>query len=363
VAALVVLAGALVWWLDARRFEGTDDAQVDAYITAVSARVAGTVTAVHVVDNQQVKAGEVLVELDPTDLDVALAQARAAVAQAEAAVAAENPTVAITQTSNAAAVQSAQSAAEAARTDADASQRELDQAQANDRLAQSQLHRANQLRAGGSIAASEYDQRVTQAQVARAGVAGARQRLLGRRAQLQSAQTRLRELGQNAPGQLAERRASVEVRQANLEAAQARLRQAELNRSYARVIAPADGIAGRRSVNVGEHIQPGQQLMALTQTQQLWVTANYRETQVQRMRAGQPVDLHVDALSRDFRGEVESFPGATGSRFSLFPPENASGNYVKVVQRLPVRVRLLPGQPELGRLIPGMSVGSTVKVR
>jgi membrane fusion protein (multidrug efflux system) len=159
------------------------------------------------------------------------------------------------------------------------------------------------------------------------------------------------------------RQATVQVRQANLELAQAQLRQAQLNVGYARVVAPADGIVGNRTVNVGDRIQPGQQLMALTQTGDLWVTANFRETQVRLMKAGGPAEVHVDALSRDYRGVVESFAGATGSRYSLLPPENAAGNYVKVVQRIPVRVRLEPGQPDVDRLRPGMSVEVTVKVR
>lgn len=363
IAVAVLALAALLWWLHARQYEDTDDAQVDGNISAVSPRVSGTVLAVRVVDNQAVRAGDVLVELDTTDLEVALAQARAAVVQAEAQVAAETPGVDITQATNLAQVQGADADVENARADAEASQRELEQAQANDHLAQLQLERAKRLVAGASMAPAEYDQRAAQAEVARAAVAAGRQRLEGRRTRLAAALSRQREAHQNAPRQLVTREAQVAVRRANLDLARAQLKQAQLNLSYARVTAPADGIVGKKSVNVGDRVQPGQQLLALTQTGELWVTANFRETQIERMRAGQRAEIHVDAVSRDYAGVIESFAGATGSRYSLLPPENASGNYVKVVQRIPVRIRLEPGQPGLERLRPGMSVEPSVKVR
>jgi membrane fusion protein (multidrug efflux system) len=362
VAALVVVA-ALLYWLHARRFEDTDDAQIDGNLSALSARVSGTVTAVHVEDNQRVRAGDVLAELDPTDLEVAVAQSRAAVAQAEAAIAAEQPNVFITETSNVAAVRSAEAEVESVRTDLEAAQRDAEQALASARLATSQLARAKQLADGGSISPSDYDQREAASDVAHATAEAARQRLEGRRARLDAALTRQREVVQNAPRQLVARQASVQVRQANLELAQAQLRQAQLNLGYARILAPADGIIGRRTVNMGDRVQPGQQLAALTQTGDLWVTANFRETQIQHMRPGQRAEIHVDALSQDYRGVVESFAGATGSRYSLLPPENAAGNYVKVVQRVPVRVRIDAGQAGLERARPGMSVEVTVRVR
>src|SRR5438128_2743220 len=253
--ALVAIA-ALLWWLHARKFEDTDDAQVDGYITAVSSRVPGTVFRVLVEDNEAVKQGDVLVELDAADLEVAVVQAR-----------------------------------------------------------------------------------------------------------LQTAQARLVEARANAPRQLVAREAGVSVRQANLELAQAQLHQAQLNLGYAKVVAPVAGIAGKRSVNVGDRVQPGQQLMSLTQNGELWVTANFRETQIERMRQGQHASVDVDAIDRDYEGIVESFAGATGSRYSLLPPENASGNYVKVVQRIPVRIKLEQGQPEMERLRPGMSAEPKVRVR
>jgi membrane fusion protein (multidrug efflux system) len=269
----------------------------------------------------------------------------------------------MTRTSSRAAVQSADAEVETAETDAEAARRELDQAIANDRLARLQLERGRQLLQGASIAQADLDQRVAAAEVTAAAVAAARKRLEGRQARLEAAASRQREARENAPRQLVAREATVEVRRANLELAEAQLRQAQLNLGYAKVVAPADGVVGRKSVNVGDRVQPGQQLLALTQTGDLWVTANFRETQIEHMRAGQPARVHVDALSRDFDSRVESFAGATGSRYSLLPPENATGNYVKVVQRLPVRIRLAPEQQELTRLRPGMSVEARVKVR
>src|SRR5438067_6626239 len=363
VGVAIALVVVVAWWLHARHFEDTDDAQIDGDITAISARVPGTVVAVRVVDNQQVKEGDLLVELDPTDREVALAQARAAVAQAEAAYQAENPSVAIPQPSNRASVSSGQDDVDNARAELLAAQHELDQAEAQNRWAQLQLQRGKQLVSTNTITQNDYDQRVSGADVARANVAAAQQRIAQKKAKLETAQTRLRETQQNAPRQLVSREANLQARKANLDLAQAQLRQTQLNLSYAKITAPAAGVIGKKSVNIGERVQPGQQLMALTQTGNLWVTANFRETQLDEMRIGQKVTVHVDAIDRGYTGEVESFAGATGSRYSLLPPENATGNYVKVVQRIPVRIRLDPNQPDLSRLRPGMSVEPKVRVR
>jgi len=363
VGLAIVAVAALLWWLHARKFEETDDAQVDGYITAVSPRVAGTVARVLVEDNQTVKQGDLLVELDAADLEVALAQARAAVAQAEAAVAQEEPSVPITATSNRAAVQSAEDEVANAAADLEAARRELDQAVATNRFAQQQKERAEKLLASNTVPQAEYDQRSSAADVALAAVASAQKHVDQRRARLQTAQARLLEARANAPRQLVARAAGLTVRQANLELARAQLRQAQLNLGYAKVAAPVDGIIGRRSVNVGDRVQPGQQLMSLTQNGELWVTANFRETQIERMRQGQQASVHVDAIDRDYDGVVDSFAGATGSRYSLLPPENATGNYVKVVQRIPVRIKLRPGQSEMERLRPGMSAEPKVRVR
>ena len=356
----VVAVAALLWWLHARKFEDTDDAQVDGYITAVSSRVPGTVL---VEDNQAVKKGDLLVELDTADLEVAVAQAGAAVAQAEAAVAEEQPSVSITATSNRAMVKSAEDEVANTEADLEAARRELDQALATNRFAQQQKERAAQLLTSNTVPQAEFDQRSSAADVALAAVASAQKRVDQRRARLQTAQARLVEARSNAPRQLVAREAGLSVRQANLDLARAQLRQAQLNLGYAKVVAPVDGIIGKRSVNVGDRVQPGQQLMSLTQNGELWVTANFRETQIERMRQGQQASVHVDAIDRDYDGVVDSFAGATGSRYSLLPPENATGNYVKVVQRIPVRIKLQTGQPEMERLRPGMSAEPKVRVR
>jgi len=365
IAAGVAVVGvaALLWWLHARNFEDTDDAQIDGYITAVSSRVPGTVMKVLVEDNQLVKQGDPLVELDTTDLDVAVAQARAAVAQAEASLQAEQPNVSITATSNRTTVQAAEDEVSNTQAELEAARRDLDQADANNRYAQQQKERAAQLLASKTVPQAEYDQRVSAADVAQAAVGSARQRVDQRKAKLQTAQSRLVEARANAPRQLVAREAGLSVRQANLELARAQLRQAELGLGYAKVAAPVSGVIGKRSVNVGDRVQPGQQLMSITQTGDLWVTANFRETQIDRMQAGQKVTVHVDAIDRDYQGTVASFAGATGSRYSLLPPENATGNYVKVVQRIPVRINLDPKQPAMERLRPGMSVEPKVRVR
>jgi membrane fusion protein (multidrug efflux system) len=271
--------------------------------------------------------------------------------------------VPITATSARAAVQAAEEEVANTQADLEAAQRDLDQAEANNRFAQLQKQRAAQLLASNTVPQAEFDQRATAADVAVATVAAARKRVDQKTAKLQQAQARLTEARANAPRQLVAREAGLSVRQANLELARAQLRQGELNLSYAKVLAPVQGIVGKRSVNVGDRVQPGQQLMSLTQNGELWVTANFRETQIKLMQAGQPASVHVDALDRNYDGSVDSFAGATGSRFSLLPPENASGNYVKVVQRLPVRINLTPGQPEMDRLRPGMSVEPKVRVR
>ena len=361
--ASVAVLVAFFWWLHARHFEDTDDAQIDGNLTAVSSRVPGTVTAVHVDDNQQVKKGDLLVELDPADLQVTLAQAKASVALAQAQLASEQPVVPMTQATNAATVQSAEEEVASAQADLEAAQRDLDQAEAQNKFAQQQLARAKQLVSSNTIPQSELDQRQSAADAAAAAVASARKRIDQRRARLTQSEARRKEAQANAPRQLTARTATLSVRQANLELAQAQEKQAELNLGYARVVAPVAGIVGRRGVNVGDRVQPGQQLMSITQTSELWITANFKETQIEQMRPGQKAEVHVDAIDRDYQATVESFAGATGSRYSLLPPENASGNYVKVVQRIPVRLKIDPGQPDMERLRPGMSCEPKVRVR
>jgi membrane fusion protein (multidrug efflux system) len=366
-----------LWWHHARAHESTDDAQIDGDISSISPRVTGTVASVHVVDNQRVRAGDLLVELDPADYQAALAQARANVDQAEAFLRAEHPNVPITETTNAAAITTSTTDLDSARASLASAERQyaqaraqLNQAEASDRYAQVERARFARLVRTDAVSRSEYDQRASAADVSsasvvalRAAVEAARRRIDEEHARVVAAQAKLAETSLNAPRQLESRQATFATRVANLEAARAQLTQAELNLEYTHVRAPVDGIVGRKAVNVGDRVQPGQLLLAITQVDHVWVTANFRETQLANMRPGQPVAVHVDALGVDLRGAVESMPGATGARYSLLPPENATGNYVKVVQRLPVRIRLERGQSVLSRLRPGMSVEPTVTVR
>jgi membrane fusion protein (multidrug efflux system) len=376
VAVAVVASVAFIYWWNGRKFEDTDDGQVDGNISNIGTRVAGTVTAVRVVENQPVHVGDLLLEIDASDLAVEVKQARASVALAEAQLQAEDPSVSITETSNTAAVAGASSELAGANAGISAAQKDVDQqsarlveAEGNQRLAQIERRRGEELLKGQAIPQADVDRRVTAAETAAAQVqaikqslAAARQRVLQLQAQLVASRSRLTEVRKNAPRQVATRRAAVLSGQANLELARAQLAQAELNASYAALRSPVDGVVAKKAVNVGDHVGPGQQLVAIAQTSGLWITANFRETQVEHMHAGQAATVRIDALGAELTGRIESMGAATGSRMSLFPPENASGNYVKVVQRIPVRIRLDPGQPGLERLRPGMSAEPKVRL-
>ncbi|HEX4473918.1 MAG TPA: HlyD family secretion protein [Polyangiaceae bacterium] len=375
--AIIGASIAFGYWWNGRNYEDTDDAQIDGDISNVGSRVAGTVTAVYVTEDQTVTAGEPLLDLDTADLDVALLQAKAEVAQAEAEVAAEDPNVSITETTNSASVSSASSSVYSAASSLSAAKQQvaqiaaqLDQAKATDRQAQLDKERDARLLQSNAISQAEFDKATNLAAASAAGVqalvqalAAARDHVGEAQAGVSSAQTHLTEVKSNAPRQVDTSKASLIVRQANLALAKARLHEAELNLSYAHLVAPVDGIIGKKSVAVGDHVAPGQELVAISQIGRAFVTANFRETQLEHIHKGQSATIHVDALDLDLRGSVEAIGGATGSRLSILPPENASGNYVKVVQRIPVRIKLDPNQAGLDRLRPGMSVEPEVRVR
>ncbi|HVW27508.1 MAG TPA: HlyD family secretion protein [Polyangiaceae bacterium] len=380
VIAGIVALGAVVggaYYLQQRHFEETDDAQIDGDISAIGARVAGTVTNVAVREGQDVKVGDLLLELDPGDLQVLVEQAEAQVAQAEAQLQAEDPNVQITETSNTTAKATAQSdiasafaSVSAAKQEVSQLEAQLEQAKATDHQAQLDKTRDQALLASNSIAQAEFDRADSAAAASAAGVralqqslAAAKDRVKEATARASQAQARFSEIRSNAPRELDTKKASLLVRRASLDAARASLRQAQLNLSYARVVSPVDGIVSKKAVSVGDRVAPGQQLLAIAQTKHLWVTANFRETQLREMKPGLPVNVHVDALGVDLRGTVESITGATGARLSILPPENASGNFVKVVQRIPVRIQLEPNQPGMDALRPGMSVEPEVRVR
>jgi membrane fusion protein (multidrug efflux system) len=376
-AVLALGAGGGGYYAHARHFEDTDDAQVDGEITNVSPRVAGTLVKVLVSDNQVIKAGDPLAEIDPVDFEVAVAQARAQLAQAKAVFEAENPSVPMTETTNQTGLSAAEADLASAGSGLLAADREikqltaqLDLARSSETNARQEKTRAEELQRTGAISQAELDGRTNALDGATANVAAVSAALAGAQARYSQAEARITssrshvtELRANAPRELDVRRATVGAREAQFELAKAQLRQAELNLSYVKIVAPVGGIVGRKSMSVGDHVAPGQQIMAISRVDDLWITANFRETQVRDMRPGQAAAIHVDALDLDLHGTVDSIGGATGSRYSLFPPENAAGNYVKVVQRLPVRIKLDAGQPGVDRLRPGMSVEPEVRVR
>jgi membrane fusion protein (multidrug efflux system) len=362
---------------DARMHEETDDAQVDGDIASVSARVTGTVAKVLVKDNQVVAAGDVLATLETEELRIALDQARAGLGEAEALLRVEDPSVAAAETSTAASVElaKAESAAAAADLSAAAAERQrfaaqLAQAEAAKGLAARELARTKDLVEAGASTRSDLEAKTAAFDAASAAVDATKQALQAAsdkigssRARGVAAASKQSEATTNAPRLVDAKKAQLDVRKATVAAAKARVERAELDLSHAKIVAPFAGVVGRRSVASGDHVVPGQALFAITRVDDLWVTANFRETQIRAMEPSQRVTVHVDALDRDFTGTVESLAGATGSRFALLPPENASGNYVKVVQRVPVRIHLDDNQPFAERLRPGMSVEPKVRVR
>jgi membrane fusion protein, multidrug efflux system len=353
-----------------RSYESTDDAQIDGHLNAVSTRVMGTVQAVYVEDNQFVKAGQLLVDLDPRDSTNALEQAKASYASAAAQLRAENPNVPIVQTTNEVTISTNQDAVSAAQAGVVAAQKDyesrvamLRQAEANDAKAQLEVARYRELVRKEEVSHEQYDNYDAAAKAQAAGVNSARaaaeaahKSIDQASANLAQVQARLAESTRNAPRNVLVRQAGVEARQAAVQSAKAQADQAELNLSYTKIYAPADGIVTNKTVEVGQRIEPGEQLMVVTQVDDIWITGNFKETQLKKMHPGQPVDIHVDTYDRKYRGYIQAMPGATGSRTSLLPPENATGNFVKVVQRLPVRIRLKDGENNDRLLRPGMSV-------
>ncbi|PWU01229.1 MAG: HlyD family secretion protein [Terriglobia bacterium] len=376
IGVVLAVAGAL-YWRYAQTYESTDDAQVDAHMSAIGARIAGTITAVYVDENQFVKAGQLVAETDPRDYQVALQQSQAEIAQRQAEIQVQSPNISITETSSQTNISTAQ--ADVATADAAvgwaerdylAAQGRLREAEANNAKAQDDVARYKALVDKDEIPRQVFDQALANAKGAAAAVdtnraaVEASQKLVDQRqAQLAQAQSRLAEANGNAPHQLAISRANVAARQADTQVARARAEQAQLNLSYTKIYSPVSGVVTKRSAEVGNHVQPGQQLFLVTQLDDLWVTANFKETQLKHVHPGQRVTISVDAYDQKFSGYVESMPAATGTITSLLPPENASGNYVKVVQRLPVRIRFDKNQSGMDRLRPGMSVEPKVMLQ
>ena len=390
VVVLVAIGVGVWWWIAAGR-ESTDDAQVDAHITPIASRVGGTVLHVPVEPNQEVEAGAVLVEIDKRDYEVALERARAELADAEAVAVAAKASVPITSTTASSNVTTArggveqadssyleaQQAVEVARTRLSTAQAREREAEANSLKATRDVERLKPLLAKDEIAQQQFDAAVAAAAANKAATESAQAQVKEAELGIRVAESRLAQAGvgrqqasaglktaQTAPEQVTASRARADAADAKVRQNKAMVKQAELNLEYTTVKAPIKGIVSRKSVETGQVIQPGQPLMTIIPLDRVWVTANFKETQLANMRPGQRVKIEVDAYGdSEFSGKVESLAAATGSRFSLLPPDNATGNYVKVVQRVPVRILLDEGQDPEQLLRPGMSVVPTVYTR
>src|SRR5579864_7131265 len=370
IAGLIVLA--IVGFFAYRYFtsyESTDDAQVDGHVNSVSARVSGHVIKLNVQDNQYVQAGTVLVEIDPADYQVAYERAKADFEDAQAAAVAAGVSVPITDVNTSsqvsatdADVNSARAGIQAAKQQFEAAKAQLQEAEANNVKAQNDLGRYKQLVDKQEISQQQYDQAIAAAKASAATVEAARATADAAQQQVTQAEGKLVQSQANsryartAPKQMQITRARATSALAEAQQKKADLDQAKLNLQYTKIIAPVTGVVSDRTVEVGQNVAPGQELMKVIPLSDVWITANFKETQLREMKVGQPVTIEVDANGRKYKGKVDSFAGASGARFSLLPPENATGNYVKVVQRVPVKIDLDPGSNNDHQLRPGESV-------
>ena len=379
IAVVVVLAlvAAGLWW-HSTYSESTDDAQVNGHLIQVSARIAGQVAKVYVDENQVVKAGDTIAELDPADYQVAVENAEAALASAQANAAAANVNVPITTVNTGSNLRSAGADVSGSQAGVGQAEKQLDsaharvtEAQANFTKAQADLERYKPLVEKDVISKQQFDAAVAAADSTRAAVADARANeqaavdavkvALERETQAQAGL----KYAETGPQQVVAQSARAKQAQAQVEQAQAQLDQAKLNLSYTKIVAPEAGIITRKSVEINQNVAPGQNLLMLVSLEGLWVTANFKETQLRHMSSGQAVEIEVDSTGKTYHGKVTQIGGATGSVLSLFPPENATGNYVKVVQRIPVRVDFtdLANEDPNHELRPGLSVEPKVKVK
>jgi membrane fusion protein (multidrug efflux system) len=372
---VVVLVGGIFLWRYLSSYESTDDAQVDVHLYPVSPRVSGYVIKVNVDDNQFVEKGTILVEIDPKDYEVAVAQAKANLASAEATAQSLNITVPITSVSTssqlkftASDVDTAMAGIVAAEKQLTAAHAQLEQAQANDVKAQDDLHRYKMLVDKQEVAEQVYDQALAAAKASTATVEAARANEAAAQQTVQQARSRLvgseanHQSAETGPQQVSSTRARARAAIADVEQKRAALEQAELNLQYTRIVAPVSGEVNK-TVVVGMNVQPGQQLLTVVPLDEVWITANFKETQLRHMKVGQKAEVHVDSSGRTFKGHVDSIAGATGPLFSLLPPENATGNYVKIVQRIPVKIVLEPGENRDHQLRPGMNVVPDVSLQ
>jgi membrane fusion protein (multidrug efflux system) len=386
---LALLAGGYFEWRHLSTYESTDDAQIDGHINAISSRISGHVIEVRAENEMLVHAGDVLVRIDPRDYEVAVAKAQADLADAEAAYESSRIDVPITSTTTSSQLSASRSARADAAAGALGATRQLNaagarlesaraqvlEAEANYQKASDDVARYKQLVDKDEIARQQYDTAVSAAAAAKAtvearkaAVAEAEQNVSVATSAVEQANERIAQAEANvqaaltAPQRVAVTEARAKSALAAIAQKRALLDQAKLNLSYTTVVAPVTGIVGKKTVEVGQNISPGEQLMAVVPLDDIWVTANFKETQLRRMKPGQRVRFSVDAYEREYAGKVTGVAGASGSKFSLLPPENATGNYVKVVQRIPVRIDIDPGQNQDHRLRPGMSVDPRVYV-
>lgn len=368
VSAVVVVIAGLFLWRYLSSYESTDDAQADVHLYPVSARISGYVVKVNVGDNQWVQKGDVLVEIDPTDYQVALVRAQANLANSEATARSLNITVPITSVNTssqlrftASGIEDASAAVAAAERQLSAAAAQVEAAQANDVKAQDDLHRYKLLVDKREVSQQIYDQALATAKASSATVAAAQATESAAQQFVQQAHSRLAQAtanhqsAQTGPQQVSSTRARVQAAIADVEEKRALVEQAKLNLQYTKVIAPISGEVNK-TVVVGLNVQEGQQLLTVVPLDEVWVTANFKETQLKHMQVGQRARIHVDSSGRTMRGHVDSIAGATGPLFSLLPPENATGNYVKIVQRVPVKIVLEAGENRDRRLRPGMNV-------
>ena len=375
IAAVVLIVGGLLLWRYLSGYESTDDAQADVHLYPVSARVSGYVVRVSVNDNQWVHQGDVLVEIDPTDYQVALAQAQASLANAEATAKSLNITVPITSVNTesqlkftSSGVEDANAAVAAAEKQLSAAHSQLEAAQANDFKAQADLQRYKALVDKREVSQQIYDQALAAAKSSAATVQAALASESAAEAAVRQSQSRVaqaianQQYAKTGPQQVSSTRARVQAAIADVQQKRAQVQQAELNLQYTKIVAPVSGEVNKKVV-VGLNVEPGQQLLTVVPLDEVWVTANFKETQLKHMQVGQAAKIHVDSNGATLRGHVDSIAGATGPLFSLLPPENATGNYVKIVQRIPVKIVLEPGENRDRRLRPGMNVVPDVYLR
>jgi len=381
-AAVIVALLLVGWfWWDSRHWESTDDAEIDGHIYPINARVAGQVTKVNYDDGQVVHKGDLLVQIDPTDYQVALERARADYSDSQAQVAAAQYGVPVQSVGSVSQIRSAtadmisaEAGVAAAKKQVDAAQQQVVEAQANADKLNTDVERYRQLLGKREISQQQFDQATAAATAANATVSARQAELLAAQAQVKMAESRIdwanAELknARATPNVVAATKAKAESAEAQALRYKAALDQAQLNLGYTSIVAPVDGVIGKRSVQVGQNVGIGQDLMAIVPLNDVWVTANFKETQLTRMQPSQPVKIKVDTYGgRKWNGHVTSIGGATGAKYSLLPPENATGNYVKVVQRIPVRIDFdgndKPDFNRDGMLRPGMSVEPDVRVR